>query len=46
MTAFDAEDPLQLIDDGAELMLRVFGLSHEQANEIAHRQLPKLEEEL
>jgi AcrR family transcriptional regulator len=46
MTAFDSEDPLQLIDDGAELMLRVFGLSPEQANEIAHRQLPKLEEEL
>ena len=46
MTAFDTQDPLKLIDDGAELMLRVFGLSPEQANEIAHRQLPKLEEEL
>jgi AcrR family transcriptional regulator len=46
MTAFDTEDPLKLIDDGTELMLRVFGLSPEQANEIAHRQLPKLEKEL
>lgn len=46
MTAFDTKDPIQLIDDGAELMLRVFGLSPIEANEIAHRQLPKLEDEL
>ena len=45
MTAFDTEDPIQLIDDGAELMLRVFGLSPEEASQIAHRQLPKLGEE-
>jgi len=43
MSAFNEQDAHQRIDDGVEIMLRVFGLSIAEAKRIAHQSLPILE---
>jgi AcrR family transcriptional regulator len=41
MAFFDLDDAGALIDQSAELMLRVFGISADEAHEIAYRPLPQ-----
>ena len=40
MASLDSESPQPMIDQAAETMLRVLGVSAEEAREIAHRALP------